>query len=529
MPYRELIMVDIKEMLRRRAAGQSARHVARATGFDRKTVGRYFEAATTLPLPCDREPTDEEIHAIAQRVQARPVPDTSEEWKEIGTHRARIEAWLAQPRPLKLTKIHVLLKRDHGVSASYGTLRRFAMEELAWRKKTPTVRVADTEPGEIAQVDFGLMGRLFDPATQRVRNLWVLVVTLAYSRYQFVWPSFEQTTTAVCAGLDTAWKFFGAMARVILPDNMKAIVLRADELAVVLVPAFLDYTQTRGLFVDAARVRSPKDKARVENQVAYVRESWFDGESFASLDEARASAELWCRDVAGARIHGTTREVPREVFESREKGAMRPAPEAPFDVPHWTDAKVHPDHHVQVLRSLYSVPTRYVGSTVRVRADRASVRIYAGTELVKLHARVAPGKRSTDPSDYPTGKAVAAVRDVASLVASARKCGAHVGIYAERLLDVPLPWTRMRLVYALLRLCKKFGDGRVEAICQSALAFDVVDVQRVTRMLETAKPAASPSTEDRKVVALPTPRFARSTEHFATRTTAAAVTKEEVR
>ncbi|WP_437297343.1 IS21 family transposase [Sorangium sp. So ce426] len=522
-------MVDIKEMLRRRAAGQSARHVARATGFDRKTVGRYFEAATTLPLPCDREPTDEEIHAIAQRVQARPVPDTSEEWKEIGTHRARIEAWLAQPRPLKLTKIHVLLKRDHGVSASYGTLRRFAMEELAWRKKTPTVRVADTEPGEIAQVDFGLMGRLFDPATQRVRNLWVLVVTLAYSRYQFVWPSFEQTTTAVCAGLDTAWKFFGAMARVILPDNMKAIVLRADELAVVLVPAFLDYTQTRGLFVDAARVRSPKDKARVENQVAYVRESWFDGESFASLDEARASAELWCRDVAGARIHGTTREVPREVFESREKGAMRPAPEAPFDVPHWTDAKVHPDHHVQVLRSLYSVPTRYVGSTVRVRADRASVRIYAGTELVKLHARVAPGKRSTDPSDYPTGKAVAAVRDVASLVASARKCGAHVGIYAERLLDVPLPWTRMRLVYALLRLCKKFGDGRVEAICQSALAFDVVDVQRVTRMLETAKPAASPSTEDRKVVALPTPRFARSTEHFATRTTAAAVTKEEVR
>ncbi|WP_437713885.1 hypothetical protein WMF45_48195 [Sorangium sp. So ce448] len=208
---------------------------------------------------------------------------------------------------------------------------------------------------------------------------------------------------------------------------------------------------------------------------------------------------------------------------------MKPAPAAPFDVPHWTDAKVHPDHHVQVLRSLYSVPTRYVGSTVRVRADRASVRIYAGTELVKLHARVAPGKRSTDPSDYPTGKAVAAVRDVASLVASARKCGAHVGIYAERLLDVPLPWTRMRLVYALLRLCKKFGDGRVEAICQSALAFDVVDVQRVTRMLETAKPAASPSTEDSKVVALPTPRFARSTEHFATRTTAAAATKEEVR
>ncbi|MDC0678637.1 hypothetical protein [Sorangium atrum] len=73
MPYRELIMVDIKEMLRRRAARQSARRVAREMGFDLKTVGRYFDAATTLPLPRDREPMDEEIHAIAQRVQTRPV------------------------------------------------------------------------------------------------------------------------------------------------------------------------------------------------------------------------------------------------------------------------------------------------------------------------------------------------------------------------------------------------------------------------------------------------------------------------
>jgi hypothetical protein len=219
--------------------------------------------------------------------------------------------------------------------------------------------------------------------------------------------------------------------------------------------------------------------------------------------------------------------VPREVFEARERSAMKPAPAAPFDVPYWTDAKVHPDHHVQVLRSLYSVPTRYVGSTVRVRADRASVRLYAGTELVKVHARVAPGKRSTDPSDYPTGKDVAAVRDVASLIASAKTCGVHVGVYAERLLAVPLPWTRMRLVYALLRLCKKFGNGRVEAICQSALAFDVVDVQRVARMLETAKTPASPSTGQRTVVALPAPRFARSTEHFATRAPAAAATKED--
>jgi hypothetical protein len=144
MSYRELIMIDIKEMLRRRAAGQSARLVARGTGFDRKTVGRYFEAAKALHVPLEREPTDDEIHQIAERVQARPVIDASTERQEIAAHRTRIEAWLGHKRPLRLSKIHTLLRRDHGVGASYDTLRRFVIEELGWRKKATTVRLADT-------------------------------------------------------------------------------------------------------------------------------------------------------------------------------------------------------------------------------------------------------------------------------------------------------------------------------------------------------------------------------------------------
>ena len=173
------------------------------------------------------------------------------------------------------------------------------------------------------------------------------------------------------------------------------------------------------------------------------------------------------------------------------------------------------------MRSLYSVPTRYIGKTARVRVDRATVRIYLGAELVKAHPRVAPGKRSTDVTDYPVGKGVVATRDVDSLVAAAKERGHHVGVYAERLLAVPLPWTRMRLVYALLRLCKKYGDGQVEAVCQSSLGFDVVDVSRITRMLETALAPPQPARDEpRKVVAIATPRFARSTEHFVTRVAA---------
>ncbi|MGH7282280.1 MAG: IS21 family transposase [Polyangiaceae bacterium] len=523
-------MIDVKEVLRRWSAGQSDRQIGRESGIHRKTVARYTEAATKLGLARGCDASDDVVHEIAQSVQARPLAPESGGWKEIAQHRERIERWLrgdSEHRPLRLSKVHTLLVRDHGLAASYHTLWRFARQELAWREKPSTVRVDDPPPAQEAQIDFGQMGLVLDAESGKKRMLWVLVVTLSFSRYQFVWPTFRQTTEAVCEGLDRAWMFFGAMIKTIIPDNMKAIVSDPDALAPTLVPAFLDYVQARGVFVDPARVRSPKDKPRVENQVAFVRESWFDGETFDSIEHARASAAHWCRDVAGTRIHGTTRKVPREVFESIEKPLMLAPPDAIYDVPVFIDdAKVHPDHHIQVLSALYSVPHPYLRKHVRVRADRKLVKIYFGTLLIKMHERQPPGGRSTDPADYPAEKSVYALRDVDTLRARAKEKGSHIGIFAERLLDGPLPWTRMRQAYALLSLCEKFGVGRVEAICQSALAFDVVSVKRIALMLKSAqKPARVDAALASKIVQLPLPRFMRPGEHFETR--ARVTTKKE--
>lgn len=516
MSYRELSVIDVREMLRRWSAGHSDRKIARETGIDRKTVARYTQIAREIGLTRGAQPSDGEVHEIAQRVQSRPLVDPSKEWLDIAQQKPRIEGWLEQERPLRLRKIHTLLTRDYGLSASYATLRRFVQQELGWQKKAPTILLDDPPAGEQAQIDFGKMGVIPDGIDGRRRVLWVLVITLTHSRYQFVWPSFLQTTESVCEGLDRAWMFFGGVPKVIIPDNMKAIVASPDELSPKLTEAFLDYAQTRNLFVDPARVRSPKDKARVENQIAYVRESWFDGEVFQSLAEARESAAYWCREVAGTRIHGTTRKVPREVFEAHERPVMQPPPSELFDVPMWTEAKVHPDHHIQVARALYSIPTKYLHKTVRVRADRTTVKVYFGSELIKMHPRKAPGQRSTDASDYPVGKAAYARSSVDSIIGKAREKGTHVGIYVERLLEGPLPWARMRHAYALLRLCDKYGEGRVEAVCQSALAFDVVDVKRIARMLKAATKPAMPTEREAKVVQLTLPRFARSDEHFQT-------------
>jgi transposase len=514
MSFRELTMIDVKEVLRRWAAGQSARQIARDGVLSRRTASRYIEAATSLGLGPSDELTDERVRGVAQCVQARPLPAVSDPRQLLEARRVQIEKWLKQDEPLTLVRICELLARD-GTDVSYATLRRWAQTTLGVGGRSPTVRLDDPPAGEEAQVDFGLMGYV-QGADGKRRKLHVLIVTLPMSRYQFVWPTFLQTTEALVDGLDAAWRFFGGVVRRVVLDNTSAAIVRASAQDPTINPSFAEYAQTRGFFIDPARVRHPRDKARVENQVPFVRERWFAGESFSDdIVSLRDAAEAWSRDVAGGRIHGTTRRVPREVFANEEQGFLLPAPTGPFDVPRWSEPKVHPDHHVQVARALYSVPTRYIGRKLRARADKKTVRLYLQGDLIKTHPRMPPGKRSTDTNDYPVGKAPYASRSVDSLITRARGLGQHVGVYAERLLAGPLPWMKMRQGYGLVRLCERYGVDKVDALCKRSLAFDVIDVPRLERMLKQAQVAEDAAPAGR-VVPLPAGRFARDPKTFAT-------------
>jgi hypothetical protein len=301
----------------------------------------------------------------------------------------------------------------------------------------------------------------------------------------FVWLSFTQTLAAVIAGCEAAWVFFGGVFRVLVPDNAAAIVADADAVNPRFTAGWLDYAQHCGFATDPARVRSPKDKPRVERAVQYVRGNFFAGEQFTGLSDAQARAETWCRDVAGMRIHGTIQARPAEVFAEREAGALL-ALSLPYDVPVFTSVKVHRDFHVEIGRALYSAPKEYLGCHLDARADSSLVKLFYRGQLLKAHPRQQPGRRVTDPADLPAEKTTYAMRDVASLARTARRHGDSVGVYAERLLDTDLPWTRMRQVYRLLGLVRRYGPGPVDTACARALELDVVNVTKIASMLEKA-------------------------------------------
>jgi hypothetical protein len=204
--------------------------------------------------------------------------------------------------------------------------------------------------------------------------------------------------------------------------------------------------------------------------------------------------------------------MPLEHFRDEEQMALLPPPTSRYDVPLWCEPKVARDQHAQVALALYSLPTRFVGKTLRARADRDTVRFYDGGALVKVHPRKPPRARSTDISDFPPEKAAYAQRDVAFLQRSAGEHGAAVGRLAQVILGGPLPWTRMRQVYALLGLCKRYGDARVDEACAIAADAGMTDVRRLQRMLLQGTTPISDPTPTRPV---PVARYLRPSTQYA--------------
>jgi transposase len=515
MAFREVAVTEIREVLRSWLSGAGLRQVAAQAGVDRKTARRYVQAAVDAGLARDGglgQLTDELVGQVAQAVRPVRPGGHGQGWEQLEACHARIEGQVKAG--LSVVKIGVLLER-RGVVVPYRTLHRFCVQRCGFGRTAATVRVADGEPGAECQLDFGYLGLLFDPVTGRQRKVHALIFTAVYSRHMFVWLSFTQTLAALVAGCEAAWVFFGGVFKVLIPDNASAIVADADAVNPRFTAGWLDYAQHCGFATDAARVRSPKDKPRVERAVQYVRGNFFAGERFTGLSDAQARAEAWCREVAGMRVHGTIQARPAEVFAAHEAGALLPL-SVPYDVPVLAKVKVHRDFHVEVGRALYSAPKEYLGCYLDARADSVLVKLFCRGQLVKTHPRQPPGRRSTDPADLPAEKTTYAMRDVASLAKAAGRHGDAIGAYAGRLLDTDLPWTKMRQVYRLLGLVRRYGPGPVDQACARALEVDVVNVTKIASMLEKATENTPPPP---RPAAAATARFARDPAEYAPRAT----------
>ena len=374
--------------------------------------------------------------------------------------------------------------------------------------------VADGEPGQELQLDTGWMTLLEPDEAGKRRRFKAFIFTPNVSRYRFVYPVFRERTEDAIAACEAAWEFYGGVFRVLIPDNTKAIVQTADPLEPLLNEVFLEYAQARGFHIDPARVRRPQDKGRVEKSVRDTRDDCFGGEHLWTLEQSpRAGAGVGADRVRHAPPHHDAAAAARAL---RERGGGAPA--AGTDDPLRRAARGGSRRWGAITWRRWSARcTRCPrGGSARGCAPAPIAPRCASTsagELIKTHPRKPPGERSIDPADFPDEKRPYALRDIAYLQSQATACGPAVGWYAAALLAGPLPWTRMRRVYALLRLVRRYGEARVDASCETALAHRMLNVRRLENMLKhpLPPPPAAPAR------ALPPARYLRDPRQYALR------------
>ena len=243
-----------------------------------------------------------------------------------------------------------------------------------------------------------------------------------------------------------------------------------------------------GVLIDPARAFKPKDKPQVERPMPYVRDSFWRGREFTSLEAMRVDAVRWSREVAGARsCRPLDGAAPAVVFAAVEAPTLRPLPTSGFVLASWSRPMVGPDIHAKVDATLYSIPWWHLGQRVDARATSSMVQFFVDGQLIKTHPRKQRGKQ-TDFGDYPPEKIAFHMRTPTWCRSTATEIGpACQAVIGELLAENAL--FRLRAAQGVLGLADKHDPGRLEAACATATA---PGTRRIAPSRASSSPAPRP-------------------------------------
>ena len=244
----------------------------------------------------------------------------------------------------------------------------------------------------------------------------------------------------------------------------------------------------------------------------YVRDSFWRGREFTSLQQMQAAALTWCRQVANVRSHRSLDGAsPVSVFDAVEAAALKPLPHNDFVLATWSTGKVGPDCHVKVGKALYSVPWKLIGQQVDARAAGNIVQILHQGTVVATHVRLLRG-RATDFEHYPPEKIAFHMRTPAWCRQQAEKIGPAAAAVIVKLMEVNA-LHRLRSAQGIIGLAGRPGVGntRLEAACDRALTVGDPSYRTIKGILAAGTETPTPTTP---TAATGTPAFLRGPDEL---------------
>lgn len=492
---------DIRTILRlTHEHGLSVRAVSERLKISKTSVSTYLLRARQAglsgwPLPpgCD---DDAALERLLFRRVGRPPQDLSEpDWAMIARELKR--------KGVTLTLLWQEYRAAHPDGYGYTW---FCDRFGAFQRRTSATFRNRHVAGAVMQTDYaGHTLPVVDPDTGVIRQAQIFVAVLGASSFTFAHASFSQKLPDWIEGQCRALDFFGGVTKAIVCDNLKAGVVKALWFEPTLNQTFAAMAEHYDTTILPTRSRKPRDKGKVEGAVLIV-ERWIlarlRNRRFFSLADLNAAIAVLLEDMNNRPMRHVGKSR-REMFEEIERTALSPLPPAPFEYAEWKTAKVHPDYHVEVDRTFYSVPHALIGRRVDVRLTHRVVEIFHDHKRVASHVRRSQRSGHVTVNEHmPKAHQRYANTTPANLIRQAMTIGANTAILVERLMrDRPHPEQGFRSAFGILSLARRYERDRLEAACERALMINAITYSSVNAILKSGLDRARPTAEPVK----PTP------------------------
>ena len=483
MPAERLTMRKIREVFRLKFdCDISNRQIAKSCNIARSTVGEYLfrfqQAALSWPLPQDID--DNQLEQLlypqlpALPAHERPLPDWS---------------YLHQQLRQKSVTLMLLWQEYKEIHPQGYQYSQFCHRYRQWAAKIDPVMRQEHRAGEKLFVDYaGQTIPVYDLHSNQMREAQIFVAVLGASNYTYAEATWTQSLPDWIASHGRAFAFFGGVPKLVVPDNLKSAVSKASFYDPDINPTYLDLVNHYGTVVIPARVRRPKDKAKVETGVQIV-ERWIlarlRNRQFFSLRQLnQAIAELLAdlNNKPFQKLPGSRKSA----FESMDRPALNPLPSQPYQFAEWKKATVNVDYHIEVHRHYYSVPHALIKKKIDVRITNNTIECFYKSKRVASHIRSHhKGRHSTVKEHMPKSHQKWAEWTPQRFVRWAAKIGPHTQSLIENVLNSRAhPQQGFRSCLGILRLAKGYGNDRLEAACRRAVAIGGTSYRSVESILK---------------------------------------------
>jgi len=475
-------MSKIKEVLRLKELGLNQTEIAKSAKVSRAAVQDYLRRAVVSGL------SSEELSVLSE-----------EELRErLGKNR-RAAARTVEPDhqylARELRKIGVTLAllwqeyiEEHPQGCSYA---RFCERHRRWRKENRVSMRQVHKAGEKLFVDYA--GPTV-PIYQRGTNIvlfeaQIFVGVLGASNYTYVEATASQELKHWLGSHRRCFEFLGGIPRVAVPDNLKSGVKSACYYDPEINPSYQDFAQHHGIAILPARVKKPKDKAKVEVGVQII-ERWIlavlRNRKFFSLQELNneIARHLEALNTRIMKAYGCSR---KDLFESVDKPALKPLPQKRYQLFDVKLARVNIDYHVEVEKHYYSVPYKLVHKEVEIRIKEQTIEVLHEGKRISLHVKSREKFHHTTKKEHmPPSHQAMLEWTPTRFVNWAAKIGPETKSQVEALLGSRQhPEQSYRACLGLLRLGKKVGESRLESACYRANHLGIVSMRRVKSILDS--------------------------------------------